>query len=95
MDDERTPELTITDHPDEGRFEAHLPDGTLAGPAEYTVRDGAAVFTHTEVPPELEGRGIAGAVVREALSQVRARGLRVVAECPYVQAYLRRHPDES
>ena len=49
---------------------------------------------HTEVPPSGKGRGIGDALVRAALGYARDQGLRVVATCPYVQTWLKRHPDE-
>lgn len=51
------------------------------------------VYVHTGVPPELEGRGIAGQLAKFALDDARARGLRVVARCPYVAAYIERNPE--
>jgi predicted GNAT family acetyltransferase len=87
-------DVTVADAPERGRFEACLPDGTLVGEAYYTVRDDAVVFTHTEVPPAFEGQGVAAQMIRFALDSVRARGLRVIALCPYVRAFLRRHEDE-
>ena len=50
-------------------------------------------FVHTEVPPELGGKGIGSKLVRGALDQVRARKLRVVAQCPFVKAYIEKHPE--
>lgn len=51
--------------------------------------------THTEVPPALEGRGIGSALMRHILDHVRERGLRVVPLCPFMAAYLRRHPEHA
>jgi predicted GNAT family acetyltransferase len=48
---------------------------------------------HTEVPKELEGRGIGSALVRGLLEIARAQGLKVQAVCPFVKAYLDRHPE--
>ena len=87
-------DVTVADAPERERFEALLQDGTLVGAAYYTMREDAVVFTHTEVPEEYEGQGIATRLVRSALDSVRARHLRVVALCPYVRAFLRRHEDE-
>ncbi len=87
-------DVTVADAPERDRFEARLEDGTPAGMVIYTMRDDAIVFTHTEVPEEYEGQGIASQIVRFALDSARARNLRVVALCPYVRAYLRRHEDE-
>jgi predicted GNAT family acetyltransferase len=61
---------------------------------EYTRgADGTLTFFHTYVPPELRGRGIADELVRRALEDVRARGLKVVATCWFVRAYIDRHPE--
>ena len=47
---------------------------------------------HTEVPPALEGRGIAARLVQAALDYAQAEGLKVLPRCSYVRAYMRRHP---
>jgi predicted GNAT family acetyltransferase len=75
------------------RYEARSADGALLGATYYDVVDGRVVFTHTEVDPAHEGQGIAGALVEAALDSVRASGRAVVALCPYVKAWIRRHPD--
>ena len=73
------------------RYELKV-DGHLA--ATYYKRDGGVVtFVHTEVPPELSGRGVASKLVRGALELVRAQGLKVVAKCPFVSAYMGKHPE--
>jgi hypothetical protein len=87
-------DVTVADAPERERFEAWMANGTLVGAAYYTVREDAVVFTHTEVPEEYEGQGIASQLIRFALDSVRARNLRVIALCPYVRAYLRKHEDE-
>jgi len=74
-------------------FEARAADGTVLGATYYDVVDGAVVFTHTEVPTQYEGHGVASALVQGALDQVRAEGAEVVALCPYVKAWILRHPD--
>jgi uncharacterized protein len=75
----------------EGRFEVEV-EGALAV-VEYQLRPGAIIFTHTEVPPELEGRGIAARMAKTALEHAREQGLRVVPLCPYIAAYIERHPE--
>jgi uncharacterized protein len=50
---------------------------------------------HTEVEPAYEGTGAAGMLVQEAMRDLRERGLRVIPICPYVRAWLRRHPDQA
>jgi uncharacterized protein len=66
-------------------------DGHLAA-TYYKIADGVITFIHTEVPPELGGRGIASQLIKGALDQVRAEGLKVIAQCPFVKAYIEKHP---
>ena len=73
------------------RFEVHLNGET--GVLEYRLRDGALWLIHTEVPHAIEGHGVAAALTRFALDSARARGLKVVPRCEYVQAWLQRHPE--
>ena len=57
------------------------------------VLDGRVMrLTHTGVPPSLEGRGIAAALVHEALAHARRRGLKVDPQCPYVRGHMQRNP---
>ncbi len=81
----------VVNHPAKGRFELDA-DGHVAA-AYYTQKDGVITFTHTEVPKELEGRGIGSRLVKGALEQVRALGLKVVPQCPFVKAYIGKHPE--
>ena len=78
-------------HPDTHRFEA-LVDGH-AGRLDYAVHEGVMTIVHTEVDPALEGRGVAGALVRAALDHARANGLKVRAHCEYAASYMERHPE--
>jgi uncharacterized protein len=59
----------------------------------YRRDDQRLVIEHTGVPPELEGRGIGGALVTAAIDDAVERGLRVVLECPFARGWLERHPD--
>jgi predicted GNAT family acetyltransferase len=81
----------VRDNPALHRFELDAEGHTAA--AYYTLAPGVITFTHTDVPAELNGRGIGSALVRGALEQVRARGLKVVAKCPFVSAYMGKHPE--
>ncbi|HEY8901113.1 MAG TPA: GNAT family N-acetyltransferase [Chthoniobacterales bacterium] len=76
---------------EKGRFEREF-SGRMAV-LDYHIREGRMVITHTFVPPEMRGGGIAGELVKRALEHARAEGLRVVPQCSYVDAYLRRHPE--
>jgi uncharacterized protein len=75
------------------RFVAEI-DGYLAH-ADYQLDGERIVFTHTYVPPEVRGRGIAEQLVRPALAHARARQLRVVPACSYVAAFIERHREFS
>jgi predicted GNAT family acetyltransferase len=67
-------------------------DGHIAA-TYYTQADGVITFVHTEVPPELGGKGIGSQLIKGALDQVRSEGLKVIAQCPFVKAYIEKHPD--
>ena len=91
MSDDTT--VTVTDNSEEQRFEAHV-GGELAGFAEYRLREGVIVFTHTEVDDAFEGRGVGTQLARQALDAVREAGeRRVVPRCPFIKAWIDRHPD--
>jgi predicted GNAT family acetyltransferase len=68
-------------------------DGQAVGFAEFVERDGLRVFTHTEVSKDYEGRGLATILVGEALQATRADGIRIVAVCPLVAAYVKKHQE--
>jgi len=73
------------------RFEATL-DGQTAV-AEYRLEPDTITFTHTWVPPEFRGRGIAEKLVLAGFEFARAEGRRIVPECSYVARLLERHPE--
>jgi uncharacterized protein len=73
------------------RFEVEV-EGWLAV-ADYRIDGERIVFTHTFVPPELRGQGIAEKLVRAALEWARAERRRVVPACSYVAAFIRRTPE--
>jgi hypothetical protein len=85
-------DIQVEDNPAEQRFDVLL-DGHLAGSAHYQAEPGRMVFTHTEVDPAFEGRGLGGRLVRAALDTARERGVRVVARCPFVARFIADHPD--
>lgn len=86
-------DVQVTDNPDASRYEAHL-DGQLAGIAAYRLREGAIVFTHTEVKDAFEGKGVGSALARGALDDVRTKGERqVVPLCRFIKGWIDKHPD--
>jgi uncharacterized protein len=84
-------EVTVERNAELRRYEAWV-EGALAGFAEYRMRGGDTVFTHTEVDAAFEGKGVASRLIRYALDDVRERGGSIVARCPFVAAYIREHP---
>jgi predicted GNAT family acetyltransferase len=79
--------------PDAHRFEATV-DGHV-GHLDYALRGDVMTLVHTEVDPALEGRGVAGALVKAALDHARANGLKVDPQCPYAASYMERYPESS
>jgi hypothetical protein len=89
-----TAEPRVVDAPERSRFEIDV-DGRLAGFAAYRRDDPELiVFTHTEIDDAFGGRGLGTTLVRAALDAARDRGLAVRPDCPFVRAYVARHPDE-
>jgi uncharacterized protein len=87
-------EPRVADNPRASRYELWL-GTTRAGLIEYRSEPGVVVLVHTEVAPALEGQGLGERLVAGALEDLRARGLKLVPQCPFVRAYLRRHPDQT
>ena len=83
---------TVVDVPDQHRFEVHL-DGELAGFAQYREDRGRYVFFHTEVDDAFEGKGLGSVLARSALDEMRARGVTIVPQCPFIATWIERHPD--
>ena len=82
---------TVSDNPAQHRYE--LAVGGHVAASYYEIADGVITFVHTEVPPELGGKGIGSKLIKGALDQVRAEGLKVIAQCPFVKAYIEKHPE--
>ena len=80
----------VIDNTGEQRFELNV-DGRMAF-LQYKRANGALTLIHTEVPEELRGRHLGEQLVQAALAAGRTEGLRIVAVCPFVRAYLRKHP---
>jgi len=83
--------LDVADNPAENRYEAVLGDSLAM--IEYYRLPGIIVFTHTRVPQEYAGRGIADRMAYVVLEAAIAEGQKIVPECPFVKKYLQRHPE--
>jgi predicted GNAT family acetyltransferase len=75
----------------EQRFEVQFEN--LLCVIDYRLDGKFLTLPHVGVPKPLEGRGIAGELTRAALDWARAENFRVIPVCPYVQTWLKRHPD--
>ncbi|WP_342360408.1 GNAT family N-acetyltransferase [Terrarubrum flagellatum] len=82
---------TVRNNESANRFELDV-DGHVAF-AEYKLAPGVITFTHTVVPKELGGRGVGSMLARGALDQVRASGLKVVAQCPFIAAFIKKNDE--
>lgn len=85
-------DLRVVDEPGRQRYEARIGD-EVAGYLEYRAAGGRTILVHTEVDPAMEGRGVGSKLVAGALDDLRSRGRRITVKCPFVAAFLKRHPD--
>ncbi len=82
---------SIIDNKEKKRFELKVNDRLAI--MEYIDAKDSFYLTHTEVPKELEGKGIASAMVQEVLGIVRKKGKPLAPLCPFVAMYIKRHPE--
>ncbi|RYZ85184.1 MAG: N-acetyltransferase [Proteobacteria bacterium] len=79
-------------NPDKKRFELDAQGHTAI--IETILAQGDIMFlTHTEVPPSLEGKGVGKRIVEGALNYIKDHNFKLAPLCPFVAAYLKRHPD--
>lgn len=84
--------VEVRNDPEDRQFTVEV-DGKAVGKAEYRLRGDTYLFIHTEVDPEFQGRGVANRLAREALDEVKQQGRSLVPLCPFIAAYIRRHPE--
>ncbi len=86
-------QIEVTSNPNRSCYEVRV-NGEFAGVCEYQLTDDVMAFTHTEIDPAFEGRGVGSQLVRQVLDDVRATGeRRVLPVCPFVKRWIQRHPD--
>ncbi|RAG84386.1 GNAT family N-acetyltransferase [Streptacidiphilus pinicola] len=85
-------EVTVADAPQAHRFEARI-EGELVGFASYVRDDERVTYQHTVVGPAYEGLGIGGLLARTAVEDGLRRGIEVEVTCPFIKAWLTRHPE--
>ena len=81
----------LIDNEEKKRYEFRLAEHTAF--IEYIKTKDKIYLTHTEVPRELEGKGIGTALVKQALEDVKQKDLTLVPLCPFVALYIKRHPE--
>lgn len=86
------PNIKIRNDPENRQFTVEV-DGRVAGKAEYRLRGDTYLFIHTEVDPEFQGLGVANRLARWALDDVSEQGRTLVPLCPFIAAYIKRHPE--
>ena len=84
-------EIAVRDNTELHRYEIFV-DGDRAGFAAYRDEAGRRVFTHTQVEDDYEGAGVGSRLAAGALDATRELGLAVVPRCPFIRAYIDRHP---
>jgi predicted GNAT family acetyltransferase len=82
--------VEVRDNPGERRYEAAV-DGAFAGFTAYSTQPGVIAFVHTEVESGFERHGVGSILIREALEDVRRRGLAVIPICPFVNSFIAEH----
>jgi hypothetical protein len=83
--------ISVQHNPASQRFEA-IVDGMLCR-TDYRMHGDTMMLVHTEVPSQLEGRGIASALVKAAFDHASANGLDVLPVCSYVRSWVQRHTE--
>jgi len=83
--------LEVVHNPDEKRFEIQLDDDLAM--VEYLLNKSNIIFTHTEVPEAYEGQGIGKILAEHVLNYAREQGYKVQPLCPFIKAYVKRHPE--
>ncbi|NNG11277.1 MAG: N-acetyltransferase [Arenibacter sp.] len=84
-------EYELIDNTEDKQYEFHI-EGVLAK-IEYIKTKDKIYLTHTEVPKPLEGKGIASSLVHSVLEDIEKKDLTLIPMCPFVAAYIKRHPD--
>ena len=82
----------ITDNPAASRYELRV-NGELAGFVVYGLRGQEIRLVHTEVDPRFQGAGLATHLARFSLDDARRRQLAVLPFCPYIRAWIKKHPE--
>ncbi len=83
--------VTVINNTQAHRFEVTL--GGEVAFAEYNLVDHGIILPHTLVPESFEGKGVASALAKTALGYAREHELKVIPTCPFMSAYIQKHPE--
>ena len=94
MDSAATDTPAVADNPSASRYELRI-GADLAGFVEYKLRQHDTVISlvHTEIEPAFQGKGLATHLARYSLDDARKRGLAVLPFCPYINSWIKKHPE--
>ncbi len=86
-----TPDYPLINNVAQKQYEFHI--GDYLPKIEYIKTNEKIFLTHTEVPVALEGKGVGSQLVRKVLEDIEKQGLTLIPLCPFVAAYIKRHPE--
>jgi predicted GNAT family acetyltransferase len=86
-------QLEILDVPEQRRYEVRV-GSRLVGHSRYAIQGSTIAVLHTEIDPSMEGKGVGSRLAAAVLADVMSRDLSVVVRCPFIAAYVRRHPQD-
>jgi predicted GNAT family acetyltransferase len=92
MESAATDKPVLTDNPAASRYELHV-DSELAGYVEYKLHGSTISLVHTEIEPAFQGAHLATHLARFSLDDARTRGLDVLPQCPYINSWIKKHPE--
>lgn len=84
-------EVNIKENKEKNRFEAEVENRVAL--IEYKRAEDKMYLTHTEVPKELEGKGVGSSMVKQVLQQIKDENLKLIPLCPFIASYVKRHPE--
>jgi len=85
-------EYDLIDNEERKQYEFHI-DGLVPRIEYIKAKDDKIYLTHTEVPRQLEGKGVGSALVKQILEDIKQKELTLVPLCPFVAMYITRHPE--
>ena len=92
MSETDSAEITVHDDGEHDRYVVEV-DGKVAGYTVYHIRGGRHFFVHTEIKLRFGGHGVGSVLARYALDDVKAKGGMIIPICPFIRAFVDKHPE--